>query len=338
MVEPAGAPLLVNNPVVDEVIVLPRKQWLARLKQPWQWPGTIADACQFWSDVRHKGFDAAIDFQGLLKSAVSAAASGAQRRLGYARAREGSHFFLTDKHDAGDFFGPDVHVIDQQLRLAAFVCEQLVAAPATLPAVAGGSLTFPLPAVPESDRQRVDNLLNAGLASDSGDLAALIPGTTWPSKTWDTYKWIDLGRLMIEQLGINLVLVGGKAEESANQAIAAGIAEAGHGGRVVNLTGATNLLELLRVFERCKLVIGGDTGPLHLAAASAKPKVVGVYGSTPWRRNGPYGAQSHTVVLNLSCQPCFQQHCPLGTTACLVDMPAKRVFDELVSFSGATVR
>jgi len=100
-------------------------------------------------------------------------------------------------------------------------------------------------------------------------------------------------------------------------------------GRVANLTGRTSILDLIALFKMADLVIGADTGPLHIAAATGKPKVVGIFGSTPDKRNGPYGQQCRTIALALSCQPCFTKICPLGTTACLKDMSDQYVFDRL---------
>jgi heptosyltransferase-2 len=71
---------------------------------------------------------------------------------------------------------------------------------------------------------------------------------------------------------------------------------------------------------------------LHLAAATNAPKVIGIYGSTPSRRNGPYGAHCLTISLALDCQPCFKQVCPLSTKACLVEMTPDYVFERMVEF------
>jgi ADP-heptose:LPS heptosyltransferase len=158
-------------------------------------------------------------------------------------------------------------------------------------------------------------------------LAILIPGTTWSSKIWPVQQWTGLAQKLVEanyQIGI----VGGPADIEANQLIEKELF-AGTKGGVLNLTGSTSLLDLIPLFQVCDLVIGADTGPLHIAAATGKPKVVGIFGSTPSGRNGPYGKQGAAIALGLSCQPCFAKTCPLGTIACLKDMDYGYVFEQI---------
>lgn len=155
----------------------------------------------------------------------------------------------------------------------------------------------------------------------------LIPGTTWVTKIWPNYKWIELGERLADQYPCRLLLVGGPAEVNSNYAIASGIESARPAQVVLNLTGQTSLLDLISVFKRAALVIGADTGPLHLAAATGHPRVVGVFGSTPAKRNGPYGKQCQSVHLSLDCQPCYAKVCKYGTVACLTELDAARVLE-----------
>lgn len=191
--------------------------------------------------------------------------------------------------------------------------------------------------------------LDSGKSAKVGPLIALIPGTTWPTKIWPDDQWIALGRMLCKRFGARLVLCGGPAERGTNQYIYKGIESAGSNptaNHLVDLTGETSLMQLVALFKRCDLVLGADTGPLHLAAAIAheafnselaasepksfkdtanqktlefevqsvavaKPKVVAIHGATPWLRNGPYGSMGSAVHLNLDCQPCFEKSCRL---------------------------
>jgi len=169
-----------------------------------------------------------------------------------------------------------------------------------------------------------------GGASQAGTVV-LVPGTTWESKIWPLENWLRLSEKLIDELGSQLILVGGKSEAFTNSKLADQLRRSGRGS-VLDLTGQTSLPELQALFLRSDLVVGADTGPLHLAAATNHPKVVGVYGSTPAGRNGPYGEKCLTIFLGLACQPCFEKICPLGTKACLVDLTPDYVFARLCDF------
>lgn len=366
LVEPAARDLVSGNPAVDEVLVFPRKTWLKDLKSPLKAFSTPPSVLSFFADLRRRKFDLAIDAQGLLKSAVPAYLSGAPRRLGFAGTREGASLLLTDpllvKEEGRpwDYFAADRHVVDLNLALADHVLK-----------IAGGisgadsskaKVSFPLPDPGEARRSRIALLLEGSgvtpgssrqeapvskmaaenyLAGDSDSeergagrkIVALIPSTTWATKIWPGASWIELGAKLAKHFGVRLVLLGGPADRPLNQSIYKGIVESESGAEIIDLTGETGLMDLVAVFERCDLVLGADTGPLHLAAAVAQnngsPRVVAVHGSTPWLRNGPYGYMGSTIHLQLACQPCFEKKCPLGTLACLKDLPVGEVFQEL---------
>jgi len=309
VVEPLSAPLLVGNPCVDEVFVLPRKEWMRKLRSPLNWPSVLTEVNNFWSDIRNKQFDVALDLQGLLKSALCAVASGAPKRVGFSHTREGSGLFLTDKALVGNYFAPDRHIVSVNLEVASYLFRTL-----GLPPVSTDEpIQFPLPAVPASSNDKVDKLIGRDLFP-----AVLIPGTTWPSKIWPSEKWTNLAKLIHGEMQLPVVLAGGPGDKEVNVQIAAQLKA--ENLPVIDITGETSLLDLIALYERSKLVIGSDSGPMHLAAATGKPKVIGVFGSTPYKRLEPLGINSRSVSLSLSCQPCFTQVCPLSTNACLNEL------------------
>lgn len=341
LVEPASAPLLLNNPCVDNVISIPRKEWAGAIGKPWTWLRTFTAIGAVIDELRKANFDLVIDLQGLLKSGIWAGLSGSPLRVGLKSAREGAHLFLTDSVDVGDYFADGRHIVDMNLSVVDYVLQKLD------PNFAGrmrAKVEFPLPAVDPIAAEKVCRWLSGNQSSENTNVSmvrnvVLIPGTTWPSKIWDWQKWARLAELILQQGngGIRLCLVGGGVERATNAGIMAAVGQnlpVGQAGKpdaplLVDLTGETGLVDLIALFNQASLVIGGDTGPLHLAAAVGQPQVVGIYGSTPVARNGPYGQQCMTVTLNLSCQPCFAKICPLATTACLKDLSPELVLDRL---------
>lgn len=328
MVEPAGIPLLEGNPAVDRVLVFPKKKWLQQLRSVSGMGATAAEARLFFAGLKKLQFDAAIDLQGLFKSSLLGFLSGANIRLGFKGTREGADRLLTHAFDSGDYFAYGTHVVDMNLRLADYACRLLLKESTPDDFLPGKSyindpVRFPLPAPPVETLERMRALLDFGQAADS-PIIALIPGTTWVTKIWPVDKWIALSRLLLEKTKGPLLLLGAASELEMNAAIALAL-----GDRVLNLTGNTQITELLAIFQMTDIVIGADTGPLHLAAALGKPRVLSVFGSTPPERNGPYGTQCSTVSLKLDCQPCFKKICPLGTLACLKDLSPEFVFNRV---------
>jgi heptosyltransferase-1 len=242
VIEPRWAPLLEDNPFVDRVVHFNRRE-----------PRMALEA---WREIRTEDYDFAVDFQGLLKSALVAAAAHPDHIFGF-------HHSLLRERLAAVFYSVKVqtaakHVVDRNLDLAKA-------------AGAGSALRlFPLP-----DGEPQGTLPNAGFV-----LACPMAG--WRSKQWPLECYGDLARMVKERFGLETVL-NGPAEA---RSLLAGVPSV-H----VN-TG--DLRGLIYATRRAAAVVGVDSGPLHLAAALGKPGV-GIYGPTDPTRNGPY-RDSFTVL------------------------------------------
>jgi heptosyltransferase I len=359
LVEPASAPLLEGNPVVDRLLVLPKGKWKSAFKFPAKPPvvlGTIAEIQSFAAKLRGLHFDLAIDAQGLLKSAVLARVSGAKKVTGFAGTREFAEHLLSDRLNIGDYFGGKSHIVDLNLALAEFSVAKLTDNE-TNSEKHHTHVCFPLPAPSASDCQVVDKLLaplglaaasglapsvelvsqaasipgaERGLEEDSspdmGPLIGLIPGTTWATKIWPSDYWTELASRLVSRFSAKIILLGGPADKEIANHIYKGLQLPE--SSVVNLVGETSLMQLVALFSKVKLVIGADTGPMHLACATGGPFVLAVHGASPWLRNGPYGPRCTAVHTDLDCQPCFSKTCKLGTIACIKDLPVEKVFYE----------
>ncbi|MBS1955737.1 MAG: hypothetical protein JST89_16255 [Cyanobacteria bacterium SZAS-4] len=367
LVEKASADLVSNNPAVDEVIVFGGKKWFREIGKPGTWLKNMSEARQFFKEIRDAKYDAVLELQGLLKSSLLARSSGAKVVAGFDDTREFADQFLTHKLNVGDYFGHDVPVVELNLKIAKYALTllglqapdlpiefPLPQLPSSVDVKIDALLISPSLAAPgvgsiewvdqtgwvvKTEPNSAPDLASVPHVASVPDLESdpslpinivLIPGTTWVTKIWPESKWIELGEKLSARYRCQLILVGGPAEVNSNFTIGRGIESKRPKQLVVNLTAQTTLTDLIAVFRRSALVIGADTGPLHLAAATAVPAVVGVFGSTPAKRNGPYGPQCETVHLNLECQPCYSKTCKLGTVACLVDLDATQVFDAVL--------
>lgn len=353
LVEPLGLPLLQGNPAVDKVLVFEKKKWWQQLRSVSGLPATAGEFSKLVGEMRSRRYDAAIDLQGLLKSSLLAFASGAPLRFGFRGTREGAEHLLTHRLDVGDYFGDTDHVVDLNLRLADYAAttllklvshkdgiggntnaaeapvpapensltltEDLIKVPGPNPIYMNADGLFPLPENSSEEMLEIQSKLSSEHRETKQVI--FIPGTTWQTKIWPADKWIQLGQKCV-QSGWRVILVGGPTELSMNESIATGI-----GARhTLNLTGTTSIRDLLALFRQVPIVVGADTGPMHLAAAVPSCKVLGVFGSTPMRRNGPYGSLNKGINLNLDCQPCFEKKCPLGTIACLKELDPELVY------------
>jgi heptosyltransferase-1 len=208
-----------------------------------------------------RAVDAAIDFQGLVKSAVLGFLSGARVRYGFDRAavRETPALLFTNRHVKVD---TTKHVIDQNLELAR-ACH------------------------PE---RRARDLAGRGTESEPRDswqafpqpvagfenAIVLLPGAGKPNKIWPHFA------ALAKAIGPKALAVWGPGERELAEATGARLAP------------PTNLRELAWILQNAEAVIGGDTGPLHLADALGA-RVAGLYGPTDPRRNGPYHHPSHVI-------------------------------------------
>jgi ADP-heptose:LPS heptosyltransferase len=105
---------------------------------------------------------------------------------------------------------------------------------------------------------------------------------------------------------MEIVLVGGPGEQTFAQEVSQML-----GGAVVNVTGRTNLRDLIGIFSRARLALGPDSGPMHIAAATGTP-VVSLWGATSPARSAPWGSEAFVVRGSAACSPCYVRRCRIG--------------------------
>ena len=222
--------------------------------------------------LRSNRYTCAIDFQGLYKSAVLAWLSGAKRRIGFDRhfAREGgAPVFYTERvvPHAG-------HVIEHNLALAERAGARRGAS--------SFRLRVPVEAQAEIDRR----LAERGLR----EFFVLSPGGGWGAKLWPPERYGELYRGIERRYGWPGVVTFGPGESGLVETVCRAAAPA------EPLHFATDLAQVMALLARAKFVVAADTGPLHLAVALGTP-VIGLYGPTDPKRNGPLGP-GHAVIRN----------------------------------------
>lgn len=297
IVEKPAYDLLTNNPDIDDIIIFDKPKFKS-LK------GAICHAPELSKQLKQHRFDLAIDLQGLFKSSMISWLSGARERLVYCNAREGSH--LVSKRVCGQYSSG--HVVKRYLDVVRFLgCEV-------------EQVRFPVYITPQEAGQAVAIAAQSGFTLDN-PYVILAPGANWPNKCWPVPYFAELAdRLYAEQL--IPVIIGGPKERQAFEEIAAKTSIP-----PVDLVGKTTLKQLAHIIKSARAFVGGDTGPMHLAAALGTP-VVALYGPTDTNRNGPYGTSHQSITISADCAGCWRRQCPKNID-CLAQIPVDAVYDSL---------
>jgi lipopolysaccharide heptosyltransferase I len=262
--EAREATLLAGHPAVDEVIVADTRGW--RRARP-RLIGARA-ALGVSRELRRRAFDVAIDLQGLMKSGLLTAATRAPRRIGFAAPfrRERPSALFTNENVRPPASAR--HVVDQYLALLGPL------------GMTDTAVEFGIPIDGAAETRATEFLATAGIKPHDR-LVLMNPGAGRPNKRWPGQCFRELARRLADEAGARVVVLWGPGEEGDAHTIAAGAAGA-------LIAPPTSLRVLIALARRACLVIAGDTGPLHIAAAVGTP-CVGLYGPTSGVRNGPYG-------------------------------------------------
>jgi heptosyltransferase-1 len=264
---PRRGPRSGLRPLVDEIHTVNLKGWRKSLFSV----STLQQGAKVWNDVRGAGYDAAVDLQGAMRSAVLARWSGARVVYGAAEARESpASLWYTRK-----VLARGRHVVEQNLSVAGAICSNRKE-------FSAAEIFLDIPCDPRVEARIDERLAQNGIR----EFVILNPGAGWGAKRWPPERYGEAAR-GLAKLGVRSILNYGPGEEELGRA-----AEGASVGTAVAMS--CSISELIALTRRARLFIGGDTGPLHLAAALRVP-VVGIYGPTDPARNGPYGTRS--VVL-----------------------------------------
>jgi heptosyltransferase-1 len=249
-------------PLIDRLHFAPSRVWK---RHPLS-ARTLSQIKTLGRELREARYDAVLDLQGAIRSAVIARITGCPRRIGEARPREWpAHWLFTEC-----IATRGAHVIEQDVELAS--------------AVAGDPLAIVPPLLPvDSEAETWCAAWLAEHASAARPLAFIAPGAGWGAKRWPPERYAAVAQGLKER-GFQVLVNAPPGEDSLARPIAA--------------AGATpftaTLPQLIALSRRIALCVGGDTGPLHLASALGRP-VVGIYGPTDPSRNGPFGNRARVL-------------------------------------------
>lgn len=299
VIEPRWLPLLrtgdadrrgAGMPLVDRTYLAAAREWKRR---PFS-RATLTSIAALRRELRAGDFDLCVDMQGLIRTAVVGRMAGAARFAGRARPREAPARWL---------YGQRVnttaaHVIEQGCELlGAAVSETLRPATVRLP-----------------EDGAAEASLRLKLAGD-GPFVLLAPTAGWGAKEWPAERYGAVAA-EVARAGFRVLVNASSSEDPTALAVVRA-----SGGAAVAMP--CTMTELIALVRRSALVIAGDTGPLHLAAAFGRP-VVGLYGPTDPARTGPYGTRSR-VLRHVESQTDHSRHA--STEAGLMQITVDEVAD-----------
>ena len=290
VVHDLAEPLVQNHPAIDRVHLWKRK-------------GGFGELRSVVNEIRAEQYDLAVDLQRLAKSAFLARASGAQRVLGYDRARtkEQSWLFTKERVPVGD---GAAHMVEQYLDVARYLnC--------------AGQARRELPPAPEAEARVASWFAHLNTAPIQANL-----GASKPANRWEPERFGELIARITGELELPVFLTGAPNERELAKRV---LAVTGESELIQDLVGQTSLPELWSASRHARLFIGCDTGPMHLAAAVDTP-VLALFGPAAPRRTGPFGEPHRVLRVPPPCAPCGLKRCNQLRHACMEDLTTELVF------------
>ena len=299
VVEPPALELLKMNPCVDRIILFQKKEFKT-------FTGFAKKFFPFKHELQEEQYDAVLDLQGLFKSAAIAFFANSNIKLGICNMREMSGRVsrpVIGKHSRG-------HIVDRYLDTArAIGCKVK-------------EVVFPLE-IPEAEAAKAQEIMERAGARPENPYVVFAVGANWPNKRWPVDSFALLNDWIYDMKVVPIMTGSGPVDEQRAQEIEAMIEVP-----PINLVGKTNWPQLAHIIKNSRLVVGGDTGAVHLAAALGTRTVM-LMGPTDANRNGPYGQTENAIEVDRLCKGCWKRACPKGDD-CLSKITVNQVEQKIV--------
>ncbi len=296
LVGPWSQGIVQGNPDLDAVITCPFPGFERRAKVHFGAPyGLLLAQAR---ELRDRGYEAAVVLRfDHWWGAWLAAAAGIPRRIGYDIPE--TRPFLTHALP----YTPGQHEVQQNATLLGMLSGGLAGSP--------GPTRYRVTA---EDRAWAASWLEAAGVGPAARLVAIHPGAGAAVKQWPPEAWAAVADALAAQYDARILLTGSSGERTLTAAIAANARQLA--SSLLEAAGQTTLGQLAALYERCAVVLGSDSGPLHLAVAVGA-RTVHLYGPAPAAEFGPWGDPDDHIVLTTSwaCAPCYRLDWPAPTLA-----------------------
>lgn len=294
-------------------------------------PAFLLDTWRALAAMRRAGIDTCVNLESFARfSTMLAFLSGATRRAGFYR-------FFGEGRYTGDLlthkvvYNPHIHAAQSFISLVEALAHEpdgqpmvklpLDEVPLTVPGIglsheARAAMTAKLE---EAHGGQVDGKKLVILNPNASDLVA--------ARRWPDEYFVELGRDLLEDKDVLLVLTGTSAERDH----AAQMAQSWNSRRVLNLAGRTSLPQLIDLYNMASLLVTNDSGPAHFASLTRLPVLV-LFGPETPHIYGPLGEHVQVMYLGLACSPCVsaynQKRTPCTDNRCLTGISPGAVLEQ----------
>src|SRR3989338_5560453 len=300
LVDPKLIPVVQNCPYLNELI------GFDRASSEGQWTRLFKVARR----LRERSFDFSVDLQSNWRTQLLSFLARIPKRYGFKRGK--LSFLLTHPVFFSDpNLGPVQHQFQLLKKTGVIQLEE----------------SLELWSDPEADRYLDQKMSDAGMNSSKLLIGFVIGASSrWPTKKWPAENFVELAKQLMIKYDCNIVLVGTQEDHVMARSF-----EEVPRNRILDMTGETNLTQLMSLMKCLDVIVTGDTAPLHMASAFGA-KVVALFGPTEPKRHAPPGRNRIILVKRIPCQPCYRGTCrnPVKLE-CLKGITVREVFEAVES-------
>ncbi len=308
---PASAKVVRHDPELTEIITYDPNVWRRpkALIQPENW----REAFSLRRRLRARHYDIAVSVFGPW-AGIIAVLSGAKRRVGFGR--ESYPGFMTDNVPGRHWSpGDHKHEVDYCLELAK----------------SSGAITSPADRIPrlyvdpQACQQLEQLLMQQDVQQAKPVIACHVSSNNGQSKRWPIPYWATLIDKLIREQGAQVIFTGAPVDTPLIESVSHRMQE-----QAINLAGKTSLPQLVALLQRADLVISGDSGPMHIAAALGTP-LIAIHGPTDPALSGPVSPTATILRSDIWCSPCYNARdtadCRFFTTQCMKNISPAQVLE-----------
>jgi lipopolysaccharide heptosyltransferase II len=253
-------------------------------------------------------FDLSIDLHGLAKSAILVKLAGAKFKIASSSTNNMKEFSWLFSNEIKS--PKESHCVERYFEVAKYLnCTY--------------EINYPITILDENFKSVREKLLKESANLDK--LIGIHPGAGWISRRWGIHKFAALAGRLKNELGVDIVIVGGKESGSTENGLSEEIIT--HTNvKIIDMSRKFTLKDLCAFLKICKVFVGNEAGPIHIATA-LNTQAVAILGPTNAKRTGPYKGNTKIVQHQVSCQPCRNRNCK--NTICMQYITVSEVFEEV---------